>query len=307
MGGDFAPEAAVQGAVLALEAIGPDSRIVLFGDEAKIKAVLEAEGCSAERFDIVATTEVIEMGDHPAKAFQAKANSSITVGFGYLAKGAIDGFASAGSTGAMMVGSMYAVKPIEGVIRPAISSIVPTIAGRPALLLDVGLNVDCKPEVLAQYGLIGSIYAEAVLGIGKPRVAVLNIGEEETKGNAQTKATYELLKEDGRINFVGNVEGSYIFTGQVADVIVCDGFVGNTVLKMAEGLYRINKKLGGGNAFWDAMNYENVGGTPVLGVNAPVIIGHGISSARAIKSMILSTEQCIKADLTVKLQHAFKN
>ena len=307
MGGDFAPEAAVQGAVLALEAIGPDSRIVLFGDEAKIKAVLEAEGCSAERIDIVATTEVIEMGDHPAKAFQAKADSSITVGFGYLAKGAIDGFASAGSTGAMMVGSMYAVKPIEGVIRPAISSIVPTIAGRPALLLDVGLNVDCKPEVLAQYGLIGSIYAEAVLGIGKPRVAVLNIGEEETKGNAQTKATYELLKEDGRINFVGNVEGSYIFTGQVADVIVCDGFVGNTVLKMAEGLYRINKKLGGGNAFWDSMNYENVGGTPVLGVNAPVIIGHGISSARAIKSMILSTEQCIKADLTVKLQHAFKN
>ncbi|WP_418669492.1 MULTISPECIES: phosphate acyltransferase PlsX [Alistipes] len=307
MGGDFAPEAAVQGAVLALEAIGPDSRIVLFGDEAKIKAVLEAEGCSAERFDIVATTEVIEMGDHPAKAFQAKADSSITVGFGYLAKGAIDGFASAGSTGAMMVGSMYAVKPIEGVIRPTISSIVPTIAGRPALLLDVGLNVDCKPEVLAQYGLIGSIYAEAVLGIGKPRVAVLNIGEEETKGNAQTKATYELLKEDGRINFVGNVEGSYIFTGQVADVIVCDGFVGNTVLKMAEGLYRINKELGGGNAFWDAMNYENVGGTPVLGVNAPVIIGHGISSARAIKSMILSTEQCIKADLTVKLQHAFKN
>ena len=307
MGGDFAPEAAVQGAVLALEAIGPDSRIVLFGDEAKIKAVLEAEGCSAERFDIVATTEVIEMGDHPAKAFQAKADSSITVGFGYLAKGAIDGFASAGSTGAMMVGSMYAVKPIEGVIRPAISSIVPTIAGRPALLLDVGLNVDCKPEVLAQYGLIGSIYAEAVLGIGKPRVAGLNIGEEETKGNAQTKATYELLKEDGRINFVGNVEGSYIFTGQVADVIVCDGFVGNTVLKMGEGLYRINKKLGGGNAFWDAMNYENVGGTPVLGVNAPVIIGHGISSARAIKSMILSTEQCIKADLTVKLQHAFKN
>ena len=307
MGGDYAPEAAVKGAVMALDAIGPDSRIVLFGDEAKIKAVLEAEGCSAERFDIVATTEVIEMGDHPAKAFQAKADSSITVGFGYLAKGAIDGFASAGSTGAMMVGSMYAVKPIEGVIRPAISSIVPTIAGRPALLLDVGLNVDCKPEVLAQYGLIGSIYAEAVLGIGKPRVAVLNIGEEETKGNAQTKATYELLKEDGRINFVGNVEGSYIFTGQVADVIVCDGFVGNTVLKMAEGLYRINKKLGGGNAFWDAMNSENVGGTPVLGVNAPVIIGHGISSARAIKSMILSTEQCIKADLTVKLQHAFKN
>ena len=292
MGGDFAPEAAVKGAVMALDAIGPDSRIVLFGDERRIREVLEAEGCPAERFGIVATSEVIEMGDHPAKAFQAKADSSITVGFGYLAKGGIDGFASAGSTGAMMVGSMYAVKPIEGVIRPTISSIVPTVAGRPALLLDVGLNVD---------------YAEAVLGIGSPRVAVLNIGEEETKGNALSKATYELLKAEPRINFVGNVEGSHIFSGKVADVIVCDGFVGNTVLKMAEGLYRINKALGGGNAFWDAMNYENVGGTPVLGVNAPVIIGHGCSSPAAIRSMILSTEQVVKAGLTAKLQRAFQN
>ena len=229
------------------------------------------------------------------------------MGFGYLAKGAIDGFASAGSTGAMMVGSMYAVKPIEGVIRPTISSIIPTVTGHPALLLDVGLNVDCKPEVLAQYGLIGSIYAEAVLGIRKPRVAVLNIGEEETKGNTQSKATYELLKADDRIDFVGNVEASYLFTGKVADVVVCDGFVGNTVLKMAEGLYHINKKLGGGNAFWDAMNYENVGGTPVLGVNAPVVIGHGISSPKAIRSMILSAERCITADLTAKLQRAIKN
>ena len=308
MGGDYAPEAAVKGAVMALDAIGSDSRIVLFGDEEKIKSVLASEGCPAERFGIVATTEVIEMGDHPAKAFQAKADSSITVGFGYLAKGAVDGFASAGSTGAMMVGSMYAVKPIEGVVRPTISSIVPTIAGRPALLLDVGLNVDCKPEVLAQYGLIGSIYAEAVLGIERPRVAVLNIGEEETKGNAQTKATYELLKEDGRINFVGNVEGSYIFTGQVADVIVCDGFTGNVILKMAEGLYRINNALGGNNnKFWEAMNYEHVGGTPVLGVGAPVIIGHGCSSPLAIRSMILSTEHTAKAGLTEKLRLAFND
>ena len=137
MGGDFAPEAAVKGAVMAVDAIGDECRIVLFGDEDRIRAVLKAENCAADRFDIVHTTEVIEMGDHPAKTFQAKADSSITVGFGYLAKGAIDGFASAGSTGAMMVGSMYAVKPIEGVIRPTISSIVPTIAGRPALLLDV--------------------------------------------------------------------------------------------------------------------------------------------------------------------------
>lgn len=308
MGGDFAPEAAVKGAVMALEELGAESRIVLFGDEERIRAVLAAENCPADRFDIVATTEVIEMGDHPAKAFQQKANSSITVGFGYLAKGLVHGFASAGSTGAMMVGSMYAVKPIEGVIRPTISSLVPTASGRPALLLDVGLNVDCKPEVLVQYGVIGSIYAEAVLGISDPRVAVLNIGEEEAKGNAQAKATHEMMKADGRFNFVGNVEGSHIFSGKVADVIVCDGFVGNIVLKMAEGLYRINKALGGGgNRFWEAMNYEHVGGTPVLGVNAPVVIGHGSSSPLAIKSMILSTEKVAQADFTARLRSAFQN
>jgi len=308
MGGDFAPEAAVKGAAAAADRIGADSRIVLFGDERRIREILSAENCPAERFDIVPTTEVIEMGDHPAKAFQQKTDSSIAVGFGYLAKGLIGGFASAGSTGAMMVGSMYAVKPIEGVIRPTISSLIPTVTGRPALLLDVGLNVDCKPEVLCQYGLIGSIYAETVLGIGKPRVAVLNIGEEEAKGNAQARAAHEMMKAEAErtgFDFVGNVEASYLFTGKVADVVVCDGFVGNTVLKMAEGLYRINKALGGGNAFWDSMNYENVGGTPVLGVNAPVIIGHGCSTPRAIENMILSTERTIKSDFTAKLKAAF--
>ena len=308
MGGDFAPEAAVKGAVMALGAVDAESRIVLFGDRERIEAVLAAEGCPAERFDIVHTTEVIEMGDHPAKAFQAKADSSITVGFGHLAKGAIHGFASAGSTGAMMVGSMYAVKPIEGVIRPTISSAVPTVSGRPALLLDVGLNVDCRPEVLAQYGLIGAIYSEAVLGVERPRVALLNIGEEEAKGNAQTKAAHELMKADGRYDFVGNIEGSHLFSGKVADVIVCDGFVGNTALKMAEGFFRINRALGcADNPFWAAMNYENVGGTPVLGVNAPVVIGHGCSSPLAIKNMILTTERCVRADLSGKLRAAFGN
>ncbi len=306
MGGDFAPDVAVKGAVMAAQEMGERSRIVLFGDEARIREILEAEGVSASLFDIVPTTEVIEMGDHPAKAFQQKSNSSITVGFGYLAKGLIAGFASAGSTGAMMVGSMYAVKPIEGVIRPTISTEVPTAMGRPALMLDVGLNVDCKPEVLAQYGLIGSIYAETVLGIEKPRVAILNIGEEETKGNAQSKAAFELMRDSKAFYFVGNVEGSHLFSGKVADVIVCDGFVGNTLLKTAEGLYRINKKLcGGEHPFWEAMNNEHVGGTPVLGVNAPVVIGHGSSSALAIKNMILTTERCAQTDLCGRLRDAF--
>ncbi len=308
MGGDFAPEAAVKGAVKALPLLSAESRIVLFGDDARIREILASEGCDASNFDIVATTEVIEMCDHPAKAFQSKTDSSIAGGFGYLAKGLIDGFASAGSTGAMMVGSMYAVKPIEGVIRPTISSLIPTVAGSPALILDVGLNVDCKPEVLAQYGLIGSVYAQSVLGIESPRVAIVNIGEEESKGNAQTKAAYELLKGESRINFVGNVEGSHLFSGKIADVIVCDGFVGNTLLKMAEGLYHINAALGTsvkGHPFWEMMNYESVGGTPVLGVNAPVLIGHGCSTPEAIKSLILSTERCISKDVTGRLQSTF--
>ena len=310
MGGDFAPEAVVKGAVMALDAIGEQSRIVLFGDEAKIAAQIAAEGCAPERFTIVNTTEVIEMGDHPAKAFKAKPDSSIAIGFGYLAKGGIDGFASAGSTGAMMVGSMYVAKPVKGVIRPTISTLIPTLSGAPAVMMDVGLNVDCKPEVLAQYGLIGSIYAESVLGIKNPRVALLNIGEEEAKGNAQTQAAYRLMKADGEkglYNFVGNVESSYIFTGKVADVIVCDGFVGNIALKMAEGLYVINAKMGTMNPFWNAMNYENVGGTPVLGVNAPVMIGHGKSTPEAIKNMILSLEQSIKSHVTDKIREAFKD
>ncbi len=307
MGGDFAPEVAVKGAVMALDSLGEESRIVLYGDSEQIAAILEAQGCSADKFDIVHTTQVIEMCDHPAKAFSQKSDSSITVGFGDLAAGKIAGFASAGSTGAMMVGSVYALKPIEGVIRPTISSLLPTITGTPAMILDVGLNVDCKPEVLAQYGLLGSVYAQSVLGIDNPRVGLLNIGEEESKGNAQAKATFELMKGSTEYNFVGNVESSYIFTGKIADVVVCDGFVGNTMLKMAEGLYRINKAITGTeHPFWEAMNYENVGGTPVLGVSAPVVIGHGSSSAKAIKSMILTTEKCAKADLSEKIKSAFK-
>ncbi len=309
MGGDFAPEAAVKGALMALEELGEDSRVVLFGDAERICALLSDAGCSAERFDIVPTSQVIGMGDHPAKAFQQKEDSSIAVGFRHLASGRIDGFASAGSTGAMMVGSMYAIKPIEGIVRPAIATSIPTLAGTPVLILDIGLNVDCRPEVLEQYALVGSIYAESVSDIECPRVALLNIGEEEAKGNAQAKTTHALMRAAGaagRYNFVGNVEASHIFTGKVADVVVCDGFTGNTMLKLSEGLYGINRSLGIGHPFWEGMNYERTGGTPVLGVNAPVTIGHGKSTPLAIKNMILSTENTIRTSLVAKLQAAFR-
>lgn len=298
MGGDYAPEAVVLGAVEAVGKLAGDVRLVLFGDEQAIRAIMTREGVAADMFDVVPTTEVITMSDHPAQAFTKKPDSSLTVGFGWLKAGKIDGFASAGNTGAMLVGSMYTVRAIEGVIRPTISSHIPVVGGRTALLLDVGLNVDCKPDVLDQYGMLGSIYAEKVLGIPNPRVALLNIGEEKEKGNLATKAAYDIMEGAAKYNFVGNIEGKHLFTGEVADVIVCDGFVGNIVLKQAESMYDIIRRLGvPSNEFFDGMNYENIGGTPVLGVNAAVTVGHGRSTPRAICNMILQTERTVRSGI----------
>ena len=304
MGGDFAPEVAVKGAVMALGTLDCESRIVLYGDEEAIRRLLAEEGCDAENFDIVPTTEVVEMGDHPVRAFKQKPDSSIVVGFNHLAEGKIDGFASAGSTGAMMVGAMQVVKTIEGVIRPTIAAQIGS-----KLLLDVGLNVDCRPDVLEQYALIGSIYGASLLGVENPKVALLNIGTEPSKGNLQAKAAFELLQtgcEVGRYDFVGNIEASQLFSPNSADVIVCDGFVGNTVLKLTEGLYSLCVAEGNTSGLLGELNYENTGGTPVLGVNAPVIIGHGKSTAKAIESMIVATERTIRDNVVAKLKEAFK-
>ncbi len=297
MGGDYAPEAVVLGAIEAAGMLPGDVRLVLFGDQAAIRALMEREGVAKDLFDVVPTSEVITMSDHPAQAFSKKPDSSLTVGFGWLKAGRIDGFASAGNTGAMLVGSMYTVRAIEGIIRPTISSHIPVVGGRTALVLDVGLNVDCKPDVLDQYGMLGSIYAEKVLGISNPRVALLNIGEEKEKGNLATKAAYEIMEGTSKYNFVGNVEGKQLFTGEVADVIVCDGFVGNIVLKQAESMYDIARELGMStdNEFFAGLNYEHVGGTPVLGVNAAVTVGHGRSTPMAIRNMIMQTERTVRS------------
>ena len=305
MGGDFAPGAVVRGAIGALPELAEGSRIVLFGDRSLIGQVLREENCPEDAFEIVHTSEVIEMGDHPAQAFAKKTDSSVVVGFRYLAEGKIDGFASAGSTGAMMVGSMQVAKQVEGVIRPAISALVSTTNGGHMLLLDVGLNVDCKPDVLYQYGILGSVYASSVLHIDNPRVALLNIGEEKEKGNLVTRAAYELMEGTQEYNFVGNIEAKYILTGEQADVVVCDGFVGNTLLKMAEGFYEIAKSQGVENRYIDELNYEMVGGTAVLGINANVMVGHGCSSPLAIKNMILQTELNIRGKFVKKLREIF--
>lgn len=307
-GGDNAPEAVVEGAIAAQGVLGADCRIVLLGDRGSIMEQLSQRGCCAELFDIVHAPERIEMGDHPAESFRTKRNSSIVVGFNMLAKGEIDGFASAGSTGAMMVGSMMVAKPLAGVLRPTIAISIPTVKGSKVTILDIGINVDCRPEVLEQYAVIGSVYASEVIGQASPRVALLNIGEENSKGNAQAKVAYQLMSqaaEQGRYNFVGNVEPSHIFTGDVADVVVCDGFVGNTVLKLTEGLYAINTQQGAMTPFWQGLNYEQAGGTPVLGIGAVVTIGHGKSTPEAIKNMILSTLHSVETDLVGKLRERF--
>ncbi len=303
MGGDYAPEAVVMGAIESMARLADDVRLVLFGDEGAIRDIMRREGVTGDPFDIVPTTEVITMSDHPAQAFTKKPDSSLTVGFGWLKAGRIDGFASAGNTGAMLVGSMYTVRAIEGVIRPTISSPIPVVDGRTAIVLDVGLNVDCKPDVLDQYGMLGSTYAEKVLGIENPRVALLNIGEEKEKGNLATKAAYEIMEGTAKYNFVGNIEGKHLFTGEVADVIVCDGFVGNIVLKQAESMYDIIRGFGiESNRFFDGMNYENIGGTPVLGVNAAVTVGHGRSTPRAVCNMILQTERTVRSGFVQQIK-----
>ncbi len=312
MGGDYAPGVVVEGALAALAEFANGNTLVLYGNPESIKAHPQAaELLASPRVELVATTETIEMGDHPAKAFAAKTDSSITVAFGHLKAGKIDALASAGNTGAMMVGCMMAVGQIEGVIRPAIATAFTAATGKPVLLLDAGLNADCKPEVLVQYGTLGSIYAQNACGVSNPRVALLNIGEEPEKGNLVAKATHPLMAEAGargEYNFVGNIEGKSLLSGTVADVVVCDGFMGNTLLKTLEGFFDVVvAKNSGGNPVIDSLNYENVGGTPVLGINSTVIIGHGRSSAKAVKNMILAAERTATADLTPKFRKAFSH
>lgn len=307
MGGDYAPKATVEGVIMASKAVGKNTTIVLFGDKNLIDPILKENNAHLDNIEIIHTDEVIEMGDAPTQAYTKKQNSSIVVGFKQLKEGEIDGFASAGSTGAMMVGCMFTIKPIEGVLRPTIMTPLPSFDGRTLYLLDVGLNIDCKPEVLEQYGLIGSIYAETQ-GTENPKVALLNIGEEEEKGNVLTKAAHQLMKGATKYNFVGNIEPKHLFTGE-ADVLVCDGFTGNIVLKTAEGLFPflIKNEEMRNSPFIKGFNYEIAGGTPVLGINSTVIIGHGCSTPLAIKNMILQTERCVKADLVSKIQKAFAN
>jgi glycerol-3-phosphate acyltransferase PlsX len=250
------------------------------------------------------STEVIGMGEHPTKAITQKPDSSIAQGFKLLKEGHIQAFSSAGNTGAMLVGAMFSVKTIPGVIRPAMTAIVPKLKGGLGILLDVGANADCKPETLLQFGVLGSLFAQHVYNLDNPKVALMNIGEEEEKGNMLCQATYPLMKDTTRFNFVGNVEGRDLF-GNAADVFVCDGFTGNVIVKLAESYYVIARKKGINDEFFERFNYEQYGGSPILGVNAPVVVGHGISSPEAIKNMVLLSRNMVESKLVEKIKQAF--
>jgi len=301
MGGDFAPTEALKGFQEYVAEVTNPAHLWLLGDEAVLQPLVADYNIPSTAFTIINAPQSIGMQEHPTKALKEKPKSSIAIGFHLLASGKIDALISAGNTGAMMVGALYSLKPIEGVLRPTISTLIPKENGGTGLLLDVGLNSDCKPEHLNQFAIMGSVYAESILGIENPRVALLNIGEEEGKGNLLAQSTYPLLKENDHINFVGNVEGRDILKDK-ADVIVCDGFTGNIILKLAESLYEINVSKNTGSEYFDRFNFEDHGGTPVLGISKPVIIGHGISKGKAFKNMIHLAQKMIDKGVLEKLQ-----
>lgn len=304
MGGDFAPHEAVKGVEAFFSEYPGKAHLVLIGDEQQIKQHLTGTGISPKNFTIVHASQVIEMHEHPTKALKEKHNSSIALGFSMLAAGDTDAFISAGNTGAMMVGALFSIKAIDGVLRPTIGAYMPRENGSLGLLVDVGLNSDCKPENLNQFATLGSLFARHILKVENPRTGLVNIGEEEGKGNILAQAAFTLLKENDQINFIGNIEGRDILLDK-ADVLVCEGFTGNVILKLAESIHDIVKRRNITDEHFERFDFEKYGGVPVLGVSKPVIIGHGISHHTAFKNMIRIAARMIETDLTGKIKESF--
>lgn len=301
MGGDYAPDATLQGAILAARALSNTDKLFLFGDKKQIDSWLADKEYDPARFEIVDAPEVIGMNEQPLKAFKQKPRSSISIGFGYLKKGIIDGFSSAGNSGAMVVGSMYSIETIQGVLRPCTAVVIPKENGGSTILLDIGTNPDPKPEMMYQFGVLGSFFASQVYDMQNPRVGLLNIGEEAEKGNLLTQSSYKLMDGSKHFNFIGNVEGRDILS-DIADVLVCDGFTGNVIIKQLESMYSLLRRRNFHDDFVERMNYENFGGTPILGIKSTVVVGHGISNSLAIKNMILLTKNVHEANLSLKIE-----
>jgi phosphate acyltransferase len=315
MGGDFAPQATVAGALLALAELDPAHTIQLVGStavvDAQLRALLDGElsshAAQRDRISIVEAPDVIEMTDKPSAAVRGKPNSSMTVGLRLQAEGASDAFVSAGNTGAQMAASMVLLRLHAGLKRPAIVTLFPS-ARNPVAVLDSGANVDCSAEELVQFARLGATYAQCVLGRATPAVGLLSIGEEAEKGNSVTKEAYQLLQRSG-LNFIGNVEGRDLPAGgterAAVDVVVCDGFVGNVVLKFYEAIapFMIGtlRKAGVSADQLEKglkhLDYSEYGGAPLLGVKGVSIISHGKSTSRAIKNAIKVAAQAVTSGM----------
>lgn len=304
MGGDFAPKATVEGAVMAANELPEGITIVLIGKQGVILDQLRKLSYPAGSIEIVNADDIIEMAEHPTRAISQKPNSSIGVGFKHLKEGQVQAFCSAGNTGAMMVGAMFSIKAVNGLQRPPIAGYFPLKNGGYSIMLDIGANADCKPEVLVQFAELGSLYVKYALGIENPRVGLLNIGEEEEKGSMVAQATHQQMKISQKINFIGNVEGRDLFDGK-ADVYVTEGFTGNVLFKMGESLYEHAASQGISDPMINRMNYEAIGGSPIIGVNGNVIVGHGISSPLAIKNMIYLAKKQIESGVSEKIAEKY--
>jgi len=301
MGGDHAPQMNIEGAVQTVQE-SDDTEVILVGDETAIRKELKGRKYKAERISVVHASQVVEMHESPTVAIRKKRDSSIRVGVGLVKAGEADAFVSAGHSGVVMGTSLLLLGMSKGVDRPAIATLMPTLRDT-FILLDVGANVDCKPENLHQFALMGNIYCKLILGREKPKVGLLSIGEEDVKGNELTKEAFKLIRQSS-INFIGNIEGKDIFTG-AADVVVCDGFTGNIALKISEGLAEVilkmlKREISNVTAgrigylmlkpairnFKKRTDYDEYGGAPLLGINGTSIISHGRSSAKAIRNAL---------------------
>ncbi|HMT34975.1 MAG TPA: phosphate acyltransferase PlsX [Chitinophagaceae bacterium] len=303
MGGDYAPEQACLG-VLSFLKLHNDCQLFLLGNQPIIENLLGAEA-SNPLITYIHTEDNIGMDEHPIKAIKEKPNSSIVTGFGLLAKDAVELFMSSGNTGVMLVGASHMIKVIEGVLRPSIPTPVPQIDGTYSIMLDVGINADCKPENLNQFATLGSIYAQSILGIEKPTVALMNIGEEEGKGNLLAQAAYLLMKENKQIHFIGNIEGRDTVNNK-ADVIITDGFTGNILLKFAESMYDVIKvKRNIQDEFLDKFNHRLYAGVPVLGINKPVIVGHGVSDQVSFLGMLSMARKMLISKMNDTIKASF--
>ena len=308
MGGDFGPAPNIEAAIDFAREFGHE--IVLVGKQEVLRPLLNQRSTANLHLPIVHASEVIEMGEHPAQAVKAKKDASMNVGMRMVRDGEADGFVTMGNSGGALAAALFTLGRIRGIQRPAISTVFPTTKGW-VFVLDVGANADCRPEYLLQFGLMGSIYSERVLNVRKPRVAIISNGEEEGKGNELTQQAYALLKQ-APINFIGNAEGRDLPEG-MADVYVTDGFTGNVIVKLSEGMgsfikgmlreeiTRDAKGKVGGLLIRDALkriskrtDYEEIGGAPLLGVDGVVIIGHGRSNARAIRCALLRASECVE-------------